>query len=148
GGGGGWLRGIRVTPAATTKLVHPGQAEGRVNRHTSGEPGRGGARRTPAGAGAGGAQSTGALTSEQNPGADGERGHDGGVGDHVHSEAPGAVGDERQNDPEGGQAQELERLCMGQSEEDAGDDDRQRRADPPTEIPEQTGERAQDQAAE
>ncbi len=90
-------------------------------------------------------------------GAEGHRRHDGGghghqiergVGDHVHSEPAGPVGDARQDDPEQRQAQQLERFGVGQAEEHPGDHDGQGRPHPPADGPEQTGQGAEKDAPE
>ena len=101
-----WLSATRVTPATATRLAQAGHDLPPVSRSTQ--------RRAPAGPvpdavlrppapGTTGATSTGAVISEQHPGAQRQRQHhggqggqvEGGVGDHVHAQAPGAVRDER-----------------------------------------------------
>ena len=58
---------------------------------------------------------------------DGQDGHqvEGGVGHHVHAEAPGAIRDGGQHDAEDGQAGELDPLAVGEAEEEPVDDHRQ-----------------------
>src|ERR1035437_616196 len=92
------------------------------------------------------------TTSEQDAGAGGQGGHhryqvEGGVRDHIHAQPPGPVRDERQDDPEGGQPRELQRLRVGEAKQDPGDDDGQCRTDPAPEVTEEASERSQQQAA-